>query len=212
MCEAQPHPGAGARPSVQQAPTEGLIPDRYRPLLQRTGLPESSIHVCTARRLPPVARRLLAHERDMTGTLERHLGQTIHLQVLQLNHDPATRTLLRTVLLHGAMGEPAEFGAIRIHLDSLPKTVQDEILESRWPLGALLTKHGVEMTCRPEAFVRIGPDLQRRSINRMLKAPARADLYGRLNLVLHGGSDTVIAEVLEILPAWDDVDAGKEDC
>ncbi len=166
--------------------------------------------------MPQPYRGLLAHDDDMTPTLERFHGGRIHLRVLHSRSPvtggaapvtggtaPATggrrygATLMReVVLLLDADETPAEFGAIRIHLDGLPENARRQIHEGRRPLGAILAAHGVPHVNRPSAFLRVTPDPV---IIEAMGLVGPDHLYGRCNTIRHASGEP-LAEVVEILP------------
>jgi chorismate-pyruvate lyase len=143
--------------------------------------------------LPPVARALLAHERDLTPTLEAHHHSPLHIQVLQ-----AERTgdlYRRHVVLLDRHNRPVSMGEIEIELDRLPAPLVEDILAGHRPLGGLLHEHGFPHAGQPQAFFQLSAD---GSLAARLGAGAGVTLYGRRNHLLdaHGA---IFARVVEIL-------------
>ena len=145
--------------------------------------------------LPEPYRSLLAHDGDMTPTLEKFHRGPVHLRVLR--RSVTEEALAREVVLVLDRDErPVEFGAIAIGLNLFMPAARDEILEGYLPLGSILHKHGIRHVSRPKAFFRILAD---RRIGRALKVKAATELYGRCNRLLDSRGRT-LAEIVEILP------------
>jgi hypothetical protein len=144
--------------------------------------------------MPEPYRSLLVSSRDMTPTLERFHSCKLHLRILDARrHADEYR---RHVALLDVRDRVVEFGAIHIHLDALPVTVQDVVLEGRRPLGGLLIEHAVVHHSCPSAYFSIvGDD----AINRALQQREPGELFGRCNTLV-ADNGRAIAEVVEILP------------
>ena len=159
--------------------------------------------------LPEPYRALLVHESDMTSTLERFHGHTLHIEVHSSSrerttdgHDVYCREL---VLLADEVEQPVEFGAIQIFLDRVPAAVREEILAERRPLGAILNGHDVKYTSRPAGFLRFATDP---FISGLLKLSGMHILYGRRNTLFTATGER-LAEIVEILPPLDRVTLNK---
>lgn len=153
------------------------------------------IEVIDGAAMPEPQRRLLVHLDDMTPTLEAYCGTAIHLRVLERRLTAGTLSR-RVVLLAGEAKRPIEFGAIRIHLDGFAEEPRREILENRRPLGAILSRYGVEHGSKPTCFFRLTADA---AIAGALGLGGAPTLYGRQNVLCDRGGRT-LAEVVEILP------------
>ncbi len=145
--------------------------------------------------LPDEERYLLVHDKDMTPHLRDHHGSPIDLDVharQRIGH-----YLVRaSVLIRHSDGRPVEFGAIGIHLNELPETPRQEVLEGRVPFGAILENHAVAHTSHPRGFFRIEVDDR---LAELLGVVSGQILFGRCNeLRLPGGR--VLADVVEVLP------------
>jgi hypothetical protein len=173
------------RASVE--PLDTFYRDAARPL--------PPIRIVAETELPQPQRGLLAHNADMTRTLERFHGDTIHLEVKsrRLVGDELWREV---VLRLGRDNRPVEFGAIRIWVNRFLPASRPEILECRRPLGTILNESGLKYTSRPSAFLALEPD---DFMVAALSLPSTATRYGRSN-ALRDESGAVLAEIVEILP------------
>jgi hypothetical protein len=145
--------------------------------------------------MPEPYRSLLVHRRDMTPTLERFHGDSIHIEVLsrQLKGNLYSRDV---VLFVDETHRAVLLGAIRIHLARFPAAAREMIREEHMPLGHILWTCGVRHTSRPRGFFRIEADL---FIQRALRIEGRPNLYGRENVLLNPAG-LPLAEIVEILP------------
>lgn len=159
------------------------------------GQPMPAIDPLPAREMPEPCRSLLAHENDMTSTLENFYGQ--RLEVVVLGRRMAGREYFREVLLRlGPAGRRVAYGAIRIILDLLPEGPRRQILLECQPFGRILTEWGVEFTSHPQAYLRVASD---DFINHALDLAGSQCLYGRRNRLLDRW-ERPLAEIVEILP------------
>src|SRR5260221_2498530 len=80
----------------------------------RAGLRLPAIERIGGDEIPEPYRTLLAHENDMTPTLEKYHGAEIHLRIL--GHDQRADFYFREVVLQlNETDRPAEFGTIMIN-------------------------------------------------------------------------------------------------
>jgi chorismate-pyruvate lyase len=140
-------------------------------------------------------RSLLAHQSDMTSTLERFHQQKLHVEVLR-RHSAQNAYFREVVLRLDQSGQRVEFGAIKIMLDRFPEEVRETILRERQPLGRILTESGVDFSSRPRFYLRIASD---DFINRSLGLNGPQQLYGRRNTLVDAW-ERPLAEIVEILP------------
>ena len=149
-----------------------------------------------AEEIPPIERGLLAHDRDMTPTLEEYAGETVGLR--RISGFEEDDCVYREVLLTRAASDaPLLYGAIRIHLAPLPGAVRELVLGHRVPLGTILANHAVPHESHPAAFFRV------KGFSPMLDHWADVDdgtwCHARRNVLTHRDG-SVIAEVVEIIP------------
>ncbi|MEM9345788.1 MAG: hypothetical protein AAGB26_04130 [Planctomycetota bacterium] len=153
--------------------------------------------ILEAEELPEPYRTLLAHDRDMTGTLETYFKQpmTLRVHVKRLEGD----SLYRQVSLMGKDdGRPAEFGAIRIDLSCFDGETRELVAECRVPLGRVLREHGVAYVSNPSAYLEVDPD----ELLCQALHVTEGSLYGRKN-ELKMPDGRAIAQIIEILPPLD---------
>ncbi len=165
--------------------------DFYR----RAGRPLPMVRFRSGVELPEPYRSLLVHERDMTRTLERFHGRSIHLRLLsswKSGQDYGRECVLE---LEGD-NQPVEFGAIWISLEAFPSEAQEQILAGHLPLGGILNQSGLAYTSRPTAFFEVEAD---EFITCALHLRRPEVLYGRQN-TLRSEGERVLAQIIEILP------------
>lgn len=149
----------------------------------------------SADELPPAARDLLDHDRDMTGMLEKRYNSIMRLEVLN-SHRRRTAFLRKVLLLPTEANQPVEFGAIAIHLRHFSPEPQQAIIECRMPLGAILREYEVNYTSGVLGFVRVDKAPE---VRKLLRTRSEEPLFGRRN-VLSDPNGNILAEVLELLP------------
>ncbi|MCG8651886.1 MAG: hypothetical protein MI861_18750 [Pirellulales bacterium] len=150
--------------------------------------------VLEAEELPQPYRALLAHDRDMTGTLEAYFDQPVALRVhvKQIDGDE----LFRQVVLEGETDhQPKEFGAIRIDLSCFDEDTRAVVASCAVPLGRVLREHQVAYVSSPSAYLRVMPDATIRQALGGVDGP----LFGRKN-ELTTPEGRVLAQIIEILP------------
>ncbi len=156
------------------------------------------VSVLEAEELPQPYRMLLAHDRDMTGTLETFFDQRVRLRVCVKRIEG--QSLYRQVVLEGERdGQPKEFGAIRIDLSCFDEPTREVVASCKVPLGRVLREHGVAYVSNPSAYLRVIPD---ETICRALNV-TKGPLYGRKN-ELTTPNGRAIAQIIEILPPLND--------
>jgi hypothetical protein len=166
------------------------------------GLPLPPLNQIDGEAMPEPYKSLLVHQCDMTPTLEKFHGRSIHLQTLgrRRKHDMYFREV---VLRLDETNQPVEFGAIKINLALFTPEAREQILHERLPLGHILHEYKIPHSSRPSAYLRIASD---KLINDVLSMTGAHVLYGRRN-TLFDPQDRPLAEIVEILP----VTAAKEE-
>src|SRR5919106_957184 len=101
------------------------------------GLPPPTAQVIAADRIPKPYDTLLAHDGDMTRTLERHFGGPIVIRPLSA-HTRGRWYFRRVLLALEQSGRPVGIGAVRLALDVFGTRVRAEILRGEVPLGRIL--------------------------------------------------------------------------
>lgn len=145
--------------------------------------------------LPEPYRSLLAHQDDMTGTLETAYRDRVRLRVLRRRNSGGV-LLREVVLVLEGNDRPVEFGVIRIHLLRLPAAARSDVLEGTLPLGRILQDHRVEYESRPLDFFQVEAGAEMKDALGLAGSPT---LYGRRNRLLMPANG-LLAEVIEILP------------
>lgn len=188
---------------LNKVPWNLLLPSSERHREQRIRMP--SVELIDASALPEPAKTLLAHNRDMTSTLESFHEGTVVLRALHRHEEDGI--LERQVLLVlKSNGKVVEFGEIRIHLDTLPDGARQLVRGSHLPLGAILAHLEIEHECQPSVFVRLIAD---DAIQELLSMRGPDGLYGRRGRVTWPDG-SVLAEVVEILPPAEDKGVKEE--
>jgi chorismate-pyruvate lyase len=145
--------------------------------------------------IPEPCRSILAHDRDMTPTLEETYGGPVALRVLKycVRDNVFSRQIALTLPDSGTV---VLFGAIKIYLDRFPEAARALVIGMKHPLGSVLRAERIAHSSHPDGYFRVEADaLMREAL--ALRAPA--SLYGRRNVLRDAGGAT-LAQVLEILP------------
>ena len=180
-------------PPAAETRSEGLL----YPLdlvYERAGIEIPRVEVVAPDDIPLPYRSLLAHDIDMTLTLERHFGGRVVLRPL------STFTLgdsyfRRVLLVQEYAGQPVEMGAIRMRLDAFSDEIRGQILNNEVPLGRILREGRFEYESHVKAFLRVTPNPEMMGVFWMRESRT---LYGRRTEVLHGGAR--IGDIVEVLP------------
>lgn len=154
--------------------------------------------ILEAQELAEPYRTLLAHDRDMTGTLETYFKQpmTLRVHVKRVEGDSLYR---QVSLLCADDDRPAEFGAIRIDLSCFDDETRELVAACEIPLGRVLREHDVAYVSNPSAYLEVDPD----KLLCEALAVTHGPLYGRKNeLTMPDGR--AIAQIIEILPPLTD--------
>lgn len=146
-------------------------------------------------RVPHPHHALLVHNTDMTSTLEKFHGESLHIEALA-RHVHENEYYREVVLVLNRSKKRVEFGAIKINLTLFPMDAQQEILREQQPLGRILTAFKIPFSSRPAVFLRLNSDT---FISSALHLEEGSVLYGRRNSLLDAW-DQPLAEIVEILP------------
>lgn len=145
--------------------------------------------------LPVAEKRLLAHQQDMTPTLEAAHGGKLQLRVLRYAASDQAVNRLVALMIDGKP-DPVGMGAIHIFMERLPHEAKKRVLEWRQPFGGILLETGVIHYSRPVAFFDVIADAV---IKDALGLHENLTLYGRRNTIWNSAGEE-LADVVEILP------------
>lgn len=140
------------------------------------------------------SRSLLAHQSDMTSTLEKFHNDTLRIQLID-RHVHENEYYREVLLVLERAGTRAGLGATKINLGLFPAAAQQEILQEKQPLGKILTTSGVPFSSRPSAYFRVVSD---EFISDALQVDKGTLLFGRRNS-LFDSFERPLAEIVEIL-------------
>lgn len=161
----------------------------------RTTLALPRMEIIAADTLPEPHRSLLAHDHDMTPTLERFHGDEIHIQALRSEqHDG--RYFRQVVLRRNRDDAPVEFGANCLDLTLFTPEARWMILQEKVPLGRILKDHAIIHQTRAQNYFQVDPDAL---IRQALGLPKATRLYGR-QAVIRDADGRTLSQVIEILP------------
>ncbi len=162
------------------------------------GLPAGSLEPLPAAALPEPARRLLAHEDDMTSTLAAYHRSELQVEILQTRR--AGGLYLREVFLRTATnGRVVEYGVIAIALGQFQPEQQTAIVEGHAPLGALLHRFAVRFVSAPLGFFSAPAAALARTPLAAHGGAHGGRHFGRLNCLAQPGG-APLAWIVEILP------------
>ncbi len=143
--------------------------------------------------VPQPYRRLLAHNKHMTVTVEEFHGSKVDVKVLATRRDNGfySRKILLTRQSDGLV---VQFGIPRLNMSYLDEEVRREIESETKPLGRILIDHNVLREVQFAGLWKIqpGPDL-----GRMFGLSAPQTVYGRTALIYCNGEPAI--ELLEIV-------------
>jgi chorismate-pyruvate lyase len=186
-------------PAELQAAAETSLLYPLNEFYRESGLALPAVVRIGGTQMPEPYRSLLAHEHDMTPTLEAAYGRRMNLRVLKyvLHGDVFSRLI---VLIPEDRTAPVVFGAIKIYLEHFSAEARRLVLERRLPFGTILQSQGMEHFGHPDAYLKVTPDAL---IQGALQIADRCQLYARRN-ALWGSGGRKLAQVLEILPPAND--------
>jgi hypothetical protein len=165
-------------------------------LYAQAGLAPPRARRLRADQLPPPYDNLLAHQRDMTSTLEAHFSSRLDVRVLTTFM--RGRMYYRRVLLAlEDSGRPAAMGAVAVTLNAFSPRVRARIVAQRAPLGRLVRESGVDFAITPQAFFEVTPNSEMLGVFHMRTA---VPLYGRQTRMHFAGK--AIGHIVEVLPRF----------
>ena len=146
-----------------------------------------------AAEVPQPYRRLLAHNKHMTVTVEEFHGSKVDVKVLATRRDNGFYSR-KILLTRQSDGQVVQFGIPRLDMQYLDEEVRREIESETKPLGRVLIDHNVLREVQFSGLWRIqpGPDLCR-----MFGLIAPQTVYGRTALIYCNGEPAI--ELLEIV-------------
>jgi chorismate-pyruvate lyase len=147
----------------------------------------------SAAEIPQPYRRLLAHNKHMTETVEQFHGSRVDVQVLATRRDDGFYS--RKILLkRQSDGQVVQFGIPRLNTAYLDEEVRQEIESETKPLGRVLIDHNVLREVQFSALWKVqpGPDLCQ-----MFGLKVPQTVYGRTALIYCNGEPAI--ELLEIV-------------
>jgi len=179
------------------SPTSSGLPTPYLPDLvglfyerpQELGTFEPML----AADVPQPYRRLLAHNKHMTVTVEEFHGSKVDVKVLATRRDNGFYSR-KILLTRQSDGQVVQFGIPRLNMSYLDEEVRREIESETKPLGRILIDHNVLREVQFAGLWKIqpGPDLCR-----MFGLSAPQTVYGRTALIYCNGEPAI--ELLEIV-------------
>jgi hypothetical protein len=145
--------------------------------------------------VPEPYHSLLVHKTDMTSTLEKFHGETLHVEVL--TRDIRENEYYReVVLVLDGTKKRIEYGAIKIMLGLFPDEARQEILRAQLPLGRILSLFHIPFASRPGPYLRLTSD---KFIDTALQLQGPQLIYGRRNALVDA-QERSLAEIVEFLP------------
>lgn len=144
--------------------------------------------------LPGAERVLLAHDRDMTPTLEAAYGARLQIRILEYDASEESVNRLVALMMEGVQN-PVGLGAIHIFTARLPLPARKLILDRREPFGRILQEAGVTHYSRPSAYFHVMADAV---IMETLGLSEACVLHGRRNTIWNESGEA-LADVVEIL-------------
>jgi len=166
-------------------------------LYQRRNHPNPAIQFINPNEIPSPYRALLDHSSNMTPTLEKFCQSKLSLKVFEILHEEENQIIDRWIALKQNNQTTMEFGSIRIHLNSLPRSIHSEVIRGVEPFASILINAGVRQICQPSGFFIIQSDeIVREFLN---SDELSASFYGRCNTIESPDGER-IASVVEILP------------
>lgn len=145
------------------------------------------------REIPPVYRKLLAHDHHMTVTVERHHKSLVDVEVLasRLDADHYARKIL---LRRRSDGRVVQFGIMRLNFAHVSDNVRQEVESRSAPLGRILIRNNVLRQVELFNLWEIAPGAD---LCRLFDITPEQHTYGRTALI-HCNDEPAV-ELLEIV-------------
>lgn len=147
----------------------------------------------TARQLPPVYRKLLAHDHHMTVTVEQHHGTLVNVQVLDTRLD-ANHYSRKILLRRQDDDRVVQFGIVRLNFAHVSDVVRREVESQSAPLGRILIRNNVLREVELFNLWEIAPGSD---LCRLFDMKPEQRTYGRTALI-HCNDEPAV-ELLEIV-------------
>lgn len=147
----------------------------------------------TAEEMPADYRKLLAHQKHMTVTVEDYHGTHVDVQVLK-SAQAGVHYWRKILLSRQTDGVVVQFGIMRVNFSNLSDPVREEVESRRRPLGRILIEHNVLREVELSKLWRVTPgeDLQK-----LFSLSEPTITYGRTAFIYCNGEPAV--ELLEIV-------------
>lgn len=161
---------------------------------EKLRLPMPEMKQVAPAELPRAQRVLLAHDREMTPTLEAAYSARLRIRILQYEANEESVNRLVALEMEGIQN-PVGIGAVHIFTARLPLPARKLVLDRREPFGRILQEAGVTPYSRPSAYFHVTADAM---IMETLGLGEPCVLYGRRNTIWNASGE-VLADVVEIL-------------
>lgn len=143
--------------------------------------------------MPPLPRKLLAHEHHMTVTVERHHGSPVDVAVLRKLVTSAHYA--REILLaRQSDGQVVQHGIMRVNFQYLDAPTRAEIESESTPLGRILIHRNLLRSVHLFSLWKIDPGPRLREV---LQLAGDDPVFGRTALICVNGDPAI--ELLEIV-------------
>lgn len=152
---------------------------------------EKAEHVPAAL-VPEPYKTLLAHDRHMTVTMEKHYDCSVDVRIL--DRVETDQYYCRKILLtKSGTEEVVQFGIVKFDFQYVTEAVKNEIIKGEIPLGRILINHNVLRHIDLGAILKITAGL---GLAEHLKMEPGETIYGRLATIFCNGQPAV--DLLEI--------------
>jgi len=171
---------------------------------EKLRLPIPEIRQVPPAELPSAERVLLAHDRDMTPTLEAAYRARLQIRILQYVATEESVHRLVALEMEGVQNTVG-LGAIHIFTARLPAPARKLVLDRQEPFGRILQEAGVTHYGRPSAYFHVTADSV---IMETLGLSEPCVLHGRRNTIWNASGEA-LADVVEILAPSKNIESGE---